>query len=141
MSDEAVPRGIDPNARLRLNALEKQVAAQKQPTTYSPKAGSERKDIYYHGTGKSSAPKPRTQGFTGVSIVIGGTVVATGLTVLNQILNGTATIKPVIAGFIVGTFLLIICFFSVEVAAAFSLLLLTTSVLVNAGGILSKVAK
>lgn len=112
------------------------------PRPKPPEMETKASHIYHHSDPKQVTYTARkTQGATGVGIVIGGVVVSTGLTVLNQILHGEQTIQPVIAGFIVGTFLLIIALFSVEVAAAFALLLLTSSVLINAGGILAKVAK
>ena len=75
-----------------------------------------------------------------VTYVIAGTVVATGLTVLNQILNGGLSIKPIIGGFIVGTSLLTMALFSAPIAAALALLLLVTSVMVNTIPILQKVS-
>jgi hypothetical protein len=74
-----------------------------------------------------------------VSTVIGGVIVATGLTVLNDLLNGEIRMQPVISGFVVGTFLLILAFFSTPVAAALALLLVVTSVMRNGGAVLAKV--
>ena len=74
-----------------------------------------------------------------VTTVIGGVIVATGLTVLNDLLNGEIRMAPIISGFIVGTFLLIIAFFSAEIASALALLLVVTSVLRNGGNVLAKV--
>lgn len=77
--------------------------------------------------------------FKQTTVVIAGTVTATGLTVLNQLLHNRLSMKPVIGGFIVGTALLMIAFFSTDIAAALALLMLTTSVLANANPILQKV--
>lgn len=77
--------------------------------------------------------------FQSTTTVIVGPVVATGLTVLNQLLNGTPTFRPVIAGFVVGTGLLLLAMFSMQVAAALALLILITSVFTNAAPILEKV--
>jgi len=74
------------------------------------------------------------------SVVIAGTVLATGLTVLNNLLQGTKSFHPVIGGFIVGTVLLTLAFFSTDMAAALALLLLVTSVLMNGVPILKKVS-
>lgn len=78
-------------------------------------------------------------GGKGVSIIIAGVGVSTGLTVLRDLLYGNISAKPVIGGFVVGTLLLIVAFWSVEVSAAFALLMLSTSVLRNAPRILEKV--
>lgn len=79
-------------------------------------------------------------GLRGGTLVIAGTVTATGLTVLNQLLRGEVQVKPIISGFIVGTMLLILAFWSVPVAAALSLLILVTSIFINAPAILEEVA-
>jgi len=71
--------------------------------------------------------------------IIAGVIVSTGLTVLNQLLQGEVKVQPVIGGFVVGTMLLILAFFSVEIAAALALLLVVTSVLTNGASILEKV--
>ena len=75
-----------------------------------------------------------------VGIVIGGVVVATGLTVLKDLLEGKKQFRPVIAGFVVGTLLLTIAMFSAPIAAALALLLLATSVMTNSIPILTKVS-
>jgi uncharacterized membrane protein YphA (DoxX/SURF4 family) len=79
-------------------------------------------------------------GLRGGTVIIGATVTATGLTMLNKLLQGNVTVKPIISGFIVGTMLLIVGFWTVPVAAALALLLLVTSVLVNGEGILEEVS-
>lgn len=70
--------------------------------------------------------------------VIASVIAATGLTWLNGTLKGSPSVKPVIGGFIVGTILLILAFFSVEIATAFALMLLVSSVLINATSILKE---
>lgn len=73
--------------------------------------------------------------------IIAATIAATGLTVLDDILHGRVNVKPVVGGFIVGTFLLMIAFYSVDIAVALALMFLVSSVLLNAVPILSKVQK
>jgi hypothetical protein len=73
------------------------------------------------------------------STIIAGVVAATGLTVLNDLLAGNLAMKPVIAGFVVGTFLLVIGLFNTPIAGALALLLLITSVFVNGVPVLRKV--
>jgi hypothetical protein len=75
------------------------------------------------------------------SVVVAGTIAATGLTVLNNLLQGKVSMRPVIAGFVVGTFLLLMAFFNTQIAAALALLLLLTSMLVNGLPLLQKVIK
>lgn len=77
--------------------------------------------------------------FRNVTTVIAGTAVATALTSLNQLLNGTPSFRTIIGGFVVGTGLLVLAMFSTPVAAALALLILITSLLVNAAPILQKV--
>lgn len=77
--------------------------------------------------------------FQDTTVVIAGTVVATGLTVLNDLLNGRLSMRPIIGGFIIGTSLLIMAFFNTSIAAAISLLLLTTSLFMNGVPVLTKV--
>lgn len=74
-------------------------------------------------------------------MIVAGTIAATGLTVLNDLLQGKRTFRPVIAGFVVGTFLLLAAFFSTEIAAALALLMMLTSILVNGVPIMNKVLK
>ena len=78
-------------------------------------------------------------GAKGVGMVVAGVSIATGMTVLRDLLYGNINVKPIIGGFAVGTFLLIIAFWSVEVASAFALLMLAASALTNAPLILTKV--
>lgn len=78
-------------------------------------------------------------GFTDVAVVIAGTVMSTGLTVLNDLLKGTINMRPIIGGFIVGTALLVIAMFNTPIAVALALLMLVTSVLINGTPILEKV--
>ena len=75
------------------------------------------------------------------TMIVAGTIAATGLTVLNDLLQGKRTFRPVIAGFVVGTFLLLAAFFSTEIAAALALLMMLTSILVNGVPIMNKVLK
>jgi uncharacterized BrkB/YihY/UPF0761 family membrane protein len=70
--------------------------------------------------------------------IIASVVAASGMTTLNQALNADISVKPAIGGFIVGTTLLILAFFSVEIATALALMLLVSSILINATGILDK---
>jgi len=77
----------------------------------------------------------------GAATIIAATIAATGLTTLNGILNSKVSVQPVVGGFIVGTFLLMIAFFSVDIAVALALMFLVSSVLLNAVPILSKVQK
>jgi hypothetical protein len=74
-------------------------------------------------------------------MIVAGTIAATGLTVLNDLLQGKRTFRPVIAGFVVGTFLLLAAFFSTEIAAALALLMMLTSILINGVPIMNKVLK
>lgn len=71
--------------------------------------------------------------------IVASVIAATGLTVLDDLLHGRLAMKPVIGGFIVGTGLLFIAFFNTPIAAALALLLLITSLLVNAVPVLEKV--
>lgn len=71
--------------------------------------------------------------------IVAGVIAATGLTVLNDLLHDRLAMKPLIGGFIVGTGLLLMAFFNVPIAAALALLLLVTSLLVNAPPVLRKV--
>lgn len=125
-------------------------APKKNPTPKLPKAAltnGDRTVTIRHervnGNRPSSSSKPVSeklyQGITGGGTIIAATVGATGLTVLKQLLDGDINVKPVIGGFIVGTMLLMMAFFSVEIATALSLLLLLTSVLQNGTSILEKV--
>jgi len=75
-----------------------------------------------------------------VSMVIGGVVVATGLTSLHQLIAGKLSMQPVISGFVVGTALLITAFFSTGIASAIALLLLVASVMNNGVPILALIA-
>jgi hypothetical protein len=75
----------------------------------------------------------------GASLIVTGTIVASGMTVLNQLLNGSITMRPVIGGFIVGTSLLILALFNPQIASALALLLLVSSLLNNAAPVLAKV--
>lgn len=77
--------------------------------------------------------------FRQTSVVIAGTVLAAGLTSLNQLLNGELSMKPIIGGFVVGTFLLVIAFFNTAIAAALALLLLISSILINGVPVMQKV--
>lgn len=70
--------------------------------------------------------------------VIVGTVLASGLTVLNQLLHGTKSMRPVIGGFIVGTVLLLLAMFNTAIAGALALLVLLASILKNGVPILEK---
>lgn len=134
---QTLPRGIDPEARLRLNKLEAAANEPKQ-TTYSPKSVTHT-SVIKHKRARKSFFAPSSGGFGAVTTTIAATITATGLTVLNQTLNGKPSFQPVMGGFVVGTFLLVISFFSAEIAAALALLLLATSVLTNAVPILRKV--
>lgn len=92
---------------------------------------------------KEYHPVERTRsvlgGLKGGTTIIAGTVTATGLTVLRQLLEGNLSMRPIISGFVVGTGLLVLGFFSTPIAAALALLLVVTSVLMNAPPILEKV--
>ncbi len=77
--------------------------------------------------------------FQNTTVIVTGTVVATGLTSLKQLLEGKLSMRPIIGGFVVGTVLLISAFFNTEIASALALLLLVTSVLNNGIPILEKV--
>lgn len=137
----AVERSIDPNARLRLNEVEKKLESiGNQPTSAPSTSTDSRSDIYYHkgrsGRSGIGVPKPSSSAGTIIVSVVG----ATGLTVLRNILDAKRqnTFQPVISGFVVGTFLLIMALFTEELAVAFALLLLVSSVLLNATKILAK---
>ena len=75
------------------------------------------------------------------SIVVGGVVIATGLTVVKQLLDSKLSMRPVIGGFVVGTGLLLLALVNTPIATALTLLIVTTSILTNGAFILEKALK
>lgn len=73
------------------------------------------------------------------STIIASVVVATGLTELKLLLQGTKSFQPVISGFMVGTGLLLIAFISVEVAVMLSFMILLSSFMFNVREIMEAV--
>lgn len=71
--------------------------------------------------------------------IIVSTIIATGLTELNLLMSGKKSFQPIISGFIIGTGLLLLAFLSVDIAVMFSYMILLSSVLFNAKGILEQV--
>lgn len=71
--------------------------------------------------------------------IIASTIIATGLTELNLLMSGKKSFQPIISGFIIGTGLLLLAFLSVDIAVMFSYMILLSSVLFNAKGILEQV--
>ena len=92
-------------------------------------------------TARASSP-PLGGMLTGdASIVVGGVVIATGLTVVKQLLDSKLSMRPVIGGFVVGTGLLLLALVNTPIATALTLLIVTTSILTNGAFILEKALK
>lgn len=74
-------------------------------------------------------------------VVITGTILATGLTSINQLIEGKLSMRPILGGFVVGTFLLMIALFNTGIAVALALLIMVTSILINGLPIMQYVLK
>lgn len=79
--------------------------------------------------------------FTNPTSILASVILATGLTVLKQLLDGQLAMKPIIGGFLVGTGLLVLSFFNVQIAVGLALMTLLASVLNNGVPVLNKVMK
>jgi hypothetical protein len=79
--------------------------------------------------------------FRNINTILASVVAATGLTSLKLLLDGNLSMRPILGGFIVGTGLLIISFFAVEIAVGLALMILLASVLNNGVPVLEKVMR
>lgn len=70
--------------------------------------------------------------------IIVNVAAATGLTMGRDLLKGDFNFQPILSGFIGGTMLLLMGMFFTDVAVAFSVLLLVTSLLLNASDVLQE---
>lgn len=118
--------------------------AAKKPTGKALDSGNKTVTIKHVSSSKGGGGGNRGPSFIGsmitgdASLVVGGVVVATGLTVLKQLLDSKLSMRPIIGGFVIGTGLLMLALISTPVATALALLILTTSVLTNGSFILQK---
>lgn len=73
--------------------------------------------------------------------IIVNVAAATGLTMGRDLLKGDINFQPILSGFIGGTMLLMLALFATDLAVAFSVLLLVTSLLLNSSDVLVELDK